>query len=54
MNETKKDVKEFLGGKVARYKFPTHIEFLDALPLTSWGKIKKAALKAALEHLYNF
>jgi fatty-acyl-CoA synthase len=42
---TKEEVLRFLNGKVARYKFPTHIEFVDSLPVTSWGKVKKAELK---------
>ena len=42
---TKEEVLQFLDGKVARYKFPRHIECIDYLPVTSWGKIKKAELK---------
>lgn len=42
---TQAEVLEFLNGKVARYKFPKHIEFMDSLPLTAWGKVKKGLLK---------
>ncbi len=42
---TKEEVLEFLQGKVAKYKFPTHVEFVPELPLTASGKIKKADLK---------
>ena len=42
---TKEEIYQFLDGKVAKYKFPTHFEFVKALPMTSWGKIKKSALK---------
>jgi fatty-acyl-CoA synthase len=42
---TMEEVLEFLQGKVARYKFPTRVEFVDALPMTIQGKIKKAELK---------
>jgi len=45
---TKEDVLKFLEGKVAKYKFPTHVEFVDGLPLTASGKIKKAELKKDL------
>ena len=38
-------VREYLDGKVARYKFPGQIEIIEALPLTSTGKIRKVALK---------
>jgi len=42
---TKEDILAFLQGKVARYKFPAHVEFVDNLPLTASGKIKKIDLK---------
>ncbi len=42
---TKEEILEFLEGKIAHYKFPTKFEFVDSLPLTAWGKIKKIALK---------
>ncbi|MGV8073481.1 MAG: class I adenylate-forming enzyme family protein [Syntrophobacteraceae bacterium] len=44
-NLSKENVLEFLKGKVARYKFPKYVEFVDSLPLTSWGKVKKAEVK---------
>jgi len=42
---TKEEVHEFLNGKIAKYKFPAHVKIIDALPMTSTGKIKKAELK---------
>jgi len=42
---TKDEVIQFLDGKVARYKFPGQVEVVDSLPMTSWGKVKKSALK---------
>lgn len=42
---TIEEVKDFLQGKIARYKFPTRLELLDALPMTSSGKIRKVELK---------
>ena len=39
------DVHQFLSGRVAKYKFPTHLEIIDELPTTVWGKIKKVELK---------
>ena len=42
---TKEEMSEFLKGKVARYKFPSQIKFLDELPLTGMGKVKKVELK---------
>jgi fatty-acyl-CoA synthase len=42
---TPEAILEFLKGRVARFKMPTHFEFIDSLPLTAWGKVKKAELK---------
>jgi fatty-acyl-CoA synthase len=42
---TKEEIHRFLDGKVAKYKFPTHVEFVKELPLTASGKIKKVDLK---------
>jgi len=42
---TREELIDFLNGKVSRYKFPTHLKFLDELPMTASGKIKKAELK---------
>ncbi len=39
------DLHRFLEGKLARYKYPRHLEVLDALPLTASGKVHKAQLK---------
>jgi fatty-acyl-CoA synthase len=39
------EVFEYLEGKVARFKYPKHIKFVDDLPLTPTMKVKKAVLK---------
>jgi fatty-acyl-CoA synthase len=41
----KEEVLSFLQGKVARFKIPMHMEFLDELPMTASGRIKKVDLK---------
>jgi len=46
------EVLAFLQGKVARFKQPRHVRFLDALPLTATLKVKKAELKAEYRRLY--
>jgi acyl-CoA synthetase (AMP-forming)/AMP-acid ligase II len=33
-------------GKVASFKIPRHVVFMDALPMTESGKIRKADLRA--------
>ncbi|HPC47190.1 MAG TPA: long-chain fatty acid--CoA ligase, partial [Deltaproteobacteria bacterium] len=43
---TEKEIYDFLKDKVARYKYPTKIRFMDELPLTATMKVKKAELKA--------
>ncbi|MFP4446537.1 MAG: class I adenylate-forming enzyme family protein, partial [Desulfosudaceae bacterium] len=42
---TKKEMHDFLKDKVARYKYPAHLEIIDDLPMTATMKVKKAALK---------
>lgn len=42
---TKEEIYEYLQGKVARYKFPSHIQFVDSFPHTESGKVKKSDLK---------
>jgi fatty-acyl-CoA synthase len=39
------EVKEFLGGRLARYKVPKRIEVVDELPKTGTGKIQKFLLR---------
>lgn len=48
-NLSREEILVFLDGKAARYKFPKHIEFIESLPLTSWGKVRKAELKRTLQ-----
>jgi fatty-acyl-CoA synthase len=46
------DVVGHLSGKVASFKVPRHVRFVDALPMTSSGKVRKVELRAAaLEEL---
>lgn len=51
---TRKDILEFLSGKVARYKIPKYIEFIDSFPLTSNGKIKRDSLKQMASEKISF
>lgn len=45
------DVRDFCKNKIARYKIPKHIFFLDEFPMTGSGKIQKYKLKdIALEY----
>ena len=40
---------DHLDGKLARYKFPRHFVFWDALPKSAYGKIAKKDVRARLE-----
>jgi fatty-acyl-CoA synthase len=42
---TDKDVTEFAGERLARYKVPKQVEFVDDLPETATGKIQKYQLR---------
>jgi acyl-CoA synthetase (AMP-forming)/AMP-acid ligase II len=38
-------VLEYCGGKLARYKIPKEVEFVDVLPRNPTGKIQKTVLR---------
>ncbi len=42
---TEEEIYSHLNGKVARFKYPQHIRFIDELPLTATMKVRKAELK---------
>lgn len=44
---TAEDVIAFVGDRIARYKRPKHVVFVDRLPRTAGGDIDRAAVKAA-------
>ena len=46
-NETvsPQELLDYLDGKLAKFKWPKQFDFIDALPMTESGKVKKAALK---------
>ena len=39
------ELLDYLDGKLAKFKWPRQFAFIDALPMTESGKVKKAALK---------
>ena len=43
---TKEELLEFCKGRLAKYKWPTEIEFRDDLPKTNVGKILRKDLRA--------
>jgi acyl-CoA synthetase (AMP-forming)/AMP-acid ligase II len=46
--EEKKKITEYLRGKVAPYKVPKRLEFVDELPLSAVGKVLKRELRTIL------
>lgn len=49
------DVRDFCKNKIARYKIPKHVFFLDEFPMTGSGKIQKFKLKdVALEYCKKY
>jgi long-chain acyl-CoA synthetase len=43
---TAKELSEFVGQRIARYKKPQYVEFVEELPLKADGTIDRAATKA--------
>jgi len=42
---TEEEVKEFCRGKIANYKIPKYVRFVDSYPMTASGKIQKFKLR---------
>jgi fatty-acyl-CoA synthase len=42
---TEEDVRDFCRGKIADFKIPRHVFFVDAYPMTASGKIQKYKLR---------
>ncbi|REJ12398.1 MAG: long-chain acyl-CoA synthetase, partial [Bacillaceae bacterium] len=47
--ETEESMKNYLKGKIADYKIPDKVVFVDELPMTPSGKIKKVELQQKLK-----
>ena len=44
-----KQVIDYCDGKIARYKMPKSVSFVEALPFTASGKVQKNILKEQLK-----
>ena len=42
---TESEIREFCEGKIAHFKIPEHIRFVDAFPTTITGKIQKFKIR---------
>ena len=45
MSVTAEDVREFCRGRIARFKIPRYIRFVDSFPMTASGKIQRFKLR---------
>lgn len=45
---TEDDVRAFCAGRIAHYKVPRYIQFVDAFPMTVTGKIQKFRIREAM------
>ena len=39
------DIRQHVRGKLAPYEYPREIEFIDALPMTTTGKVQRRVLR---------
>lgn len=46
---TFEDIRDFLNGKIGKFKIPKHFEFVNELPRTASGKIKRNVLSKQFE-----
>ena len=44
---TEDELKEFCRGRIAHFKVPQHVRFVDAFPMTVTGKIQKFKIRQA-------
>ena len=42
---TEDEIREFCRGKIAHFKIPQHVRFVDAFPMTVTGKIQKFRIR---------
>jgi fatty-acyl-CoA synthase len=45
---TEDDLRAYCKGKIAHYKVPRYIQFVDAFPMTVTGKIQKFKIREAM------
>jgi acetyl-CoA synthetase len=45
-NSLAREIQDFVKARLAAHEYPRAIEFVDSLPMTATGKIKRGELKA--------
>jgi fatty-acyl-CoA synthase len=53
MDVTEEDIQGFCRGRIAHYKVPRYVRFVDAFPLTISGKVQKYLLREQLRKELN-
>ena len=46
---TIEEVRAFCDGKIARYKIPRYVKFVDGFPLTVTGKVQKYVMRERMK-----
>jgi fatty-acyl-CoA synthase len=44
---TKQELQDYCLGKIAHFKIPQHVRFVDAFPMTVTGKLQKFRIREA-------
>ena len=47
------DIREFLAGRVAHFKVPRYIDFVDEFPMTVTGKVKKYLIRESAQQRHR-
>ena len=42
---TGEDIKEFCRGRIAHFKIPQYVKFVDGFPMTVTGKVRKVEMR---------
>jgi 4-hydroxybenzoate-CoA ligase len=50
-DQLEKEIKEFVKEKISLYKYPRWIDFIEALPKTSGGKVQRFVLQERVNEL---
>jgi len=47
------ELQQHVRGKLAPYEYPKEIEFIDALPMTTTGKVQRRVLRLREEEIWR-
>ncbi|ASB88998.1 AMP-binding protein [Bacillus sonorensis] len=50
---TAEEIREYCKGKIARYKIPRHVVFVDEFPMTASGKVQKFKLREQAHEMFK-